>query len=68
VQTAARVGSSTCSRLGRRGVARNKVEWSGLRVQLPIFPELELVRTTAVISHRSHGEFQMNKRLLLTAC
>jgi hypothetical protein len=37
-------------------------------VQLPVFPELELVRTTAVISHRSHGEFQMNKRLLLTAC
>jgi hypothetical protein len=35
---------------------------------LPVFPELELVRTTAVISHRSHGEFQMNKRLLVTAC
>jgi hypothetical protein len=41
---------------------------NGADCVLPVFPELELVRTTAVISHRSHGEFQLNKRLLLTAC
>jgi hypothetical protein len=41
---------------------------NGADCVLPVFPELELVRTTAVISHRSHGEFQMNKRLLVTAC